>query len=206
MGDCACLPVIDRVPLVVPIAPNPARDVLIETLRSVGRSWRIRFESVGLAGVEAALCAGLGVCVGPRSMQFLGAAALPDGHGLPLLPDVEFVMVGPDPARTDPVLRAFAQVLRRATSIRFELLYPLPSTAKYRETRLWEVGPVQGFTAARLPSASLSFVTHLLLHHRGFLGWSVQRLLLRFVDSVRELCGIGRFFRLRPELQSGDRL
>lgn len=108
------LPIEDPVPLVVPIAPNPAREVLIETLRAAGRTWRIRFESVGLAGVEAALSAGLGVCAGPRRMQLIGAGPLAEGHGLPALPHVEFVMVGPDPARTDPMLRAFAQVMRRA--------------------------------------------------------------------------------------------
>lgn len=111
------LPVQDPVPLVLPMAPNPARDIILDTLRAAGRTWRVHFESFGIAGVEAALEAGLGVCAGPSRMRLLGAEPLQAGHGLPNLPDVEFVMIGPDPERANPVTKALAQLLRRSVNL-----------------------------------------------------------------------------------------
>ena len=113
------VPVRDPIPLVVPLAPNPARDVLIETLRSSGRAWQLSFESTGLAGVEAALQAGLGICAGPGSMRLHGVEPLGERSGLPALPDVDFVMIGEDADAPGP-LRAFAQVLREAAIYSFQ--------------------------------------------------------------------------------------
>lgn len=106
------LPVGEPVPLVLPIAPNPARDVPIETLRDAGRHWRVRFESVGIAGIEAALQAGMGICAGPRSMPLHGAGPLHEGHGLPPLPKVEFMMVGPEAGASGAQL-ALAEIVRK---------------------------------------------------------------------------------------------
>ena len=114
------LPIADPVPLVVPLAPNPSRSTVIERLHAAGRSSVIRFESVGVAGVEMAIGANLGVCAGPRGMRLLNAAPLPAGHGLPSLPQVEFVIVRASPALSD-VTRAFAEVLKEAARQRFAL-------------------------------------------------------------------------------------
>ena len=115
------LPIADPVPLVVPIAPNASRSTVIECLREAGRSSVIRFESVGIAGVEMAIGANLGVCAGPRGMQLLNAAPLPDGHGLPSLPKVDFVLVRSGPNLSD-LGRAFAEVLKEAARGRFALI------------------------------------------------------------------------------------
>ncbi len=112
------LPVADPVPLVLPLSPNPSRNTMIGCLRAAGRDFVIRFESVGIAGMEMALSANLGVCAGPHGIPLLGAAALPDGHGLPALPVVDFVMVRPGPAMNDAA-RAFADVMVEAARARF---------------------------------------------------------------------------------------
>ena len=114
------LPVADPIPLVVPLPPNPTRSTILDCLRAAGRSSIIRFESIGVAGMEMALGAHLGVCAGPRGMALLGVAPLPDGHGLPPLPRVEFVMVRAGRALSDAA-HAFARVLADAARSRFEL-------------------------------------------------------------------------------------
>ena len=116
--DLFPLPVEDPVPLVLPVAPNPARDPPITALRSCGRSWLIRFESPSIAGIEAAMQAGLGFCVGPRSMRLYDVVELDARAGLPELPDVDFVMVESGRAATEAVL-AFAELLRHAAKLGF---------------------------------------------------------------------------------------
>ena len=111
-------PIPDPVPLVVPMAPSPARESILQILRAQRRTWRVAFESVSLASIEAALQAGLGVCVGPRSMPLHGVTQLDESYGLPPLPDIEFVMVEPEPGADEAVL-AFAEVLRQAAAWSF---------------------------------------------------------------------------------------
>lgn len=104
--------IADPVPLVVPLSPNPLRPEILDLLRMHGRTWQIRFEGIGLAGIEAALQGGLGLCVGPSSMPMYGVGDIGADSGLPDPPDAEFVMVGPfDPA--DDVVRAVAELLQR---------------------------------------------------------------------------------------------
>ncbi len=114
------LPIPDPVPLVMPLPPNPSRNTAIDCLRAAGRAGGHAVESGGLAGMEMALGANLGVAAGPRYIPLLGAAALPDGHGLPALPVVDFVIVRAGPAMSDAA-RAFANVLVQAARDRFAL-------------------------------------------------------------------------------------
>ena len=114
------LPVGDPVPLVVPLEPNQTRSTVVECLQRAGRASVIRFESVGIAGVEMAIQAGLGVCAGPRGLSLMDVAPLPEGHGLPDLPAVEFVLVRSGPTLSDAA-HAFAQVLTDAARCRFDL-------------------------------------------------------------------------------------
>ena len=114
------LPIPDPIPLVLPIAPNPMRDVLFEALRRHHRSWRVVFESSSLTGVEAALEAGLGVCVGPRSMPLRNGVHFDERCGLPPVPDAEYVMVEPA-SSAPPAVQAFADVLRHAATLSFRL-------------------------------------------------------------------------------------
>ena len=113
-------PITDPVPLVVPIAPNPSRSTVLECLRAAGRTSVVRFESVGVAGVEMAIGANLGVCAGPRGFRAHNVAPLAEGHGLPSLPPVEFVIVRAGPALSD-LGHAFAEVLKQAAQRRFGL-------------------------------------------------------------------------------------
>lgn len=111
-------PIADPVPLVVPLAPNPTRTTLIEALNGQGRTWKIRFESVGMAGIEAALQCGLGLCGGPDCMPMHGVAAIGRESGLPELPDVDFVMVGPTRLASG-VVRAVAEMLQQLAKTSF---------------------------------------------------------------------------------------
>lgn len=113
----------DPVPLVVPLAPNPTRLTLIEALKAQGRSWKIRFESVGMAGIEAALQCGLGLCGGPCCMPMYGVSAIGPESGLPTLPKLEFVMVGPSPTSSGTV-RAVAEVLQHLATSGFRPARP----------------------------------------------------------------------------------
>ena len=117
------LPVHDPVPLVVPVSPNPARDAPIAALLACGRSWDIRFESVGIAGIEAALEAGVGLCASPQTMRIHGVSQLSNDSGLPDLPTVDFVMVGPGHDAT-AVVHAFSQVLQQAAREGFQHMGP----------------------------------------------------------------------------------
>lgn len=117
------LPIADPIPLVVPLAPNQSRSAVLDCLRAAGRRSVIRFESVGIAGVEMAIGAGLGVCAGPRSMRLIDIVPLPDGHGLPSLPPVDFVIVRANASLSD-LGRAFAEVLKEAARHRFKLASP----------------------------------------------------------------------------------
>ena len=113
-------PVPDPVPLVLPFAPNPARDAPLAALRNAGRAWVVRFEGSGIAGVEAAMQAGMGFCAAPRSMKlYEGVAQIEHSLRLPELPDVEFVMVGPDPSSSQ-VIQALAHVFQMAAISNFE--------------------------------------------------------------------------------------
>ena len=67
-----------------------------------------------------AIGANLGVCAGPRGMRLLNAAPLAEGHGLPSLPQVDYVIVRAGPALSD-LGQAFAEVLKQAARRRFRL-------------------------------------------------------------------------------------
>ena len=112
------LPVADPVPLVLPVAPNPVRDTLFDVLRAHHRAWRVVFEGASMIGIEAALQAGLGVCAGPSSMPLTGFTRFDERCGLPQLPDVDYVLLEPEPEAGEAVI-AFTEVLRQAAAWRF---------------------------------------------------------------------------------------
>lgn len=80
-------------PLVLAPAPDIYRRNALAALDAAGRTWRIILTSPSLAGLQAAVRAGLGVTVLPREMvppdlAVLGEAA----HRLPALPETEIVL------------------------------------------------------------------------------------------------------------------
>jgi DNA-binding transcriptional LysR family regulator len=65
----------------------------LASLDAEKRPWRIVYTSPSLAGLQAAVRAGLGVTVLPREMVPPGLTILGEAeHGLPVLPDTEIVL------------------------------------------------------------------------------------------------------------------
>jgi DNA-binding transcriptional LysR family regulator len=80
-------------PLVLAPAPDVYRRRAIAALDAAGRQWQIVFTSPSLAGLQAAVRAGLGLSVLPRGMVPTGALVLSQTeHRLPDLPDTEIVL------------------------------------------------------------------------------------------------------------------
>jgi DNA-binding transcriptional LysR family regulator len=108
------------VPLVVFPPKTVPREIILGSLRKGGRRWSIRFESASIAGQRAAVLAGLGVAafgVGmiPPDMNLLPPLTLPP------LSDAEFVLEQ-NPDSKDPVVAAFATILRNVVPIIIERL------------------------------------------------------------------------------------
>jgi len=82
-------------PLLLYPPPSVTRALAIETLERTGRQWRIAFTSASLTGLSAAARAGIGLM--PHSARLLPPqlAVVGAGAGLPTLPDIEFVVIGP---------------------------------------------------------------------------------------------------------------
>ena len=95
-------------------APCPMRSVAIEALDRAGIPWRVAFSSASLAGVWAAVEAGLGItlrtplCL-PGGLRVLDAEA----HGLPAMPTVDLQLY-----RTSdtPAVNALATLVREAVA------------------------------------------------------------------------------------------
>lgn len=85
-------------PLLLLLYPPPSvtRALAIDTLERARRDWRVAFTSTSLSGLSAAARAGVGVM--PHSARLIppGLAVLPSGAGLPGLPELEFVVIGPE--------------------------------------------------------------------------------------------------------------
>jgi DNA-binding transcriptional LysR family regulator len=81
-------------PLILFSPPSIMRDIALATLERSGRPWRIVCTSDGLSGLRAAALARLGVTVVPEGLIPADLTKLPDGHDLPDLGLVEFVVLG----------------------------------------------------------------------------------------------------------------
>ena len=82
----------EALPLVLAPVPDVYRKRALATLDAVGRRWRIVYTSPSLAGLQAAVKAGLGITVLPREMVPAGLVLLGPEQGLPILPDAEIVL------------------------------------------------------------------------------------------------------------------
>jgi DNA-binding transcriptional LysR family regulator len=81
-------------PLVLAPAPCVYRARAAAALDAQGLPWAAVYTSPSFAGCVAAVRAGLGVSVMPRSMVPEGVAALDPGDGWPDLPDAEMALLG----------------------------------------------------------------------------------------------------------------
>jgi DNA-binding transcriptional LysR family regulator len=113
------LPIVDPVPLVLPPG-GVLRATVLDALQGASRRWRVVFESAGLATLEAAVRAGLGVSACPLRMELLDLVRLDGAAGLPSLAPSVFVYDRAEPARSD-VVNAFSEVLRTAARLSFAL-------------------------------------------------------------------------------------
>lgn len=101
-------------PLPVVLFSNPCswRTLVLETLERADRRWRVAFESNSLAGVLAAVRAGLGVAaLIPVNLE--PAMARRDANALPALPDAEFGLARHPRTEGDPLTDAVETALRR---------------------------------------------------------------------------------------------
>ncbi len=78
-------------PLVLPVAPCIFRNAVLAALDRAGLPWRLVLSTPSLAGLRAAVRAGLGV--GVRSARWLEGDLQRLDHALPTLPDVELVLL-----------------------------------------------------------------------------------------------------------------
>lgn len=81
-------------PIALVLAPSPDiyRRRALSALEAAGRPWRIVYTSPSLAGVQAAVRAGLGVTVLAKEMLAPGLTLLGEESGLPDLPDTEIAL------------------------------------------------------------------------------------------------------------------
>jgi len=88
------LPADEPLPLLLYPAPSVTRARALETLEASGTPWRVAFTSASLAGLTAAARAGVGVM--PHSARLIPQGlAVVTQPGLPALPVLEFVIIGP---------------------------------------------------------------------------------------------------------------
>lgn len=90
------LPSFDQsapVPLILYSPPSITREIALTALERSGHPWRIVCTSGSLSGLRTAALAGLGVTIVPQGLIPAGLAELADGHGLPDLGTVEFVLL-----------------------------------------------------------------------------------------------------------------
>jgi len=92
-----------------------SRVAALEALQRTDQPWTIVYTSPSLTGVRAAALASLAVTPLPRSALCPGLRILDETHGMPPLPELEFVVVtkaNPDPATTEmgTLLAALAPV------------------------------------------------------------------------------------------------
>lgn len=112
------LPIDDPVPLVLAPIGGPLRAMMLDALQGASRRWRVAFESAGLATLEAALRAGLGVAACPVRMDFLGVVNLGEATGLPALPPSVFVYERRS-SEASKAVEAFCDVMITAARLSF---------------------------------------------------------------------------------------
>lgn len=85
-------PWTEPLPLVLAPVPDIYRKRALASLDAMGLPWRIAYTSPSLAGLQAAVQAGLGATVLPKEMVPSGFVLLGQEQGLPELPDAEIVL------------------------------------------------------------------------------------------------------------------
>ncbi|AGW41613.1 LysR family transcriptional regulator [Leifsonia xyli subsp. cynodontis DSM 46306] len=104
------------VPLIVYQGPSLSRQITIDALESAGRTWRITCNTREVNGVLAAVRAGLGVAVFPRSLIPTDLIKVTNRFELPELGHVDFTLLSNPSAAREPVDALTTAILARAVT------------------------------------------------------------------------------------------
>ena len=86
------LPREESIPLILLEAPGPFREDIIAALNAASAPWHLAHSASTLAGVKAAVKAGLGVTARPVEMMSPELRVVGKNEGLPALPDTQYVL------------------------------------------------------------------------------------------------------------------
>lgn len=104
-------PLVQDAPLPLLLYPPPSvtRALALDLLERSGRSWRVAFTSASLTGLSAAARAGIGLMPHSGRLMPPGLSILAPREGLPVLPLIEFVVIGP--GGTNPAIDALCATI-----------------------------------------------------------------------------------------------
>jgi DNA-binding transcriptional LysR family regulator len=102
------------VPVVAYQAPSVSREIAIQALEAAGRTWRITCNSREVSGLLAAVRAGLGVAVFPHSLIPEDLVKVTNRFGLPVLGDVDFILLANPNAPKEPTDALISAIMGRA--------------------------------------------------------------------------------------------
>lgn len=104
------------VPLIAYQGPSISRQVAIDALEEAGRTWRITCNTREVNGVLAAVRAGIGVAVFPRSLIPADLIKVTMRFGLPDLGHVDFTLLSNPAASREPLEALSRAILSRAVT------------------------------------------------------------------------------------------
>ena len=104
------------VPLIAYQGPSISRQIAIDALEAAGRTWRITCNTREVNGVLAAVRAGIGVAVFPRSLIPTDLIKVTNRFGLPELGHVDFTLLSNPLAAREPVEALTTAILARAVT------------------------------------------------------------------------------------------
>jgi DNA-binding transcriptional LysR family regulator len=106
----------DAVPLALLPAPCVLRQHAIESMKRLKRPWQVSFTGSSMASVQAAVSAGLGVSIIPRSSLLPGMQVLRRGRDYPDPGRLEVGVLRGSGARPD-IVEALEQVIRQTLDV-----------------------------------------------------------------------------------------
>jgi DNA-binding transcriptional LysR family regulator len=98
------------VPLICYPAPSVSRKLAIDALEAMGRTWRVTCSTKQIAGVLAAVRAGIGVAVMPSSLVPEDLTVITKRFNLPPVGDVDFTLIR-NPLANAEVVDALTQAI-----------------------------------------------------------------------------------------------
>jgi DNA-binding transcriptional LysR family regulator len=103
-------------PLALLPAPCVLREHALESLKRLKRPWKIAFTGSSMVSVQAAVCAGLGVSILPRSSLLPGMQVLPKGRNYPDPGPLDVGVLRGVGARTD-IVAALERVVSQTLDV-----------------------------------------------------------------------------------------